>query len=271
MEQKLTPQEKWEQAGLENNFIFYKIMSTHPEICRQLLEIVLNMKIDHVEIKTEELLDYDFESKAVRLDVYAVGEEKAFDLEIQTTNPGNLPKRARYYQSVMDLSQLKKGMNYSKLYTNYVIFICTKDIFNLGLPVYTFENICRENTELSLGDATMKIFINCTCYDKMSESELKNFSRFVMKKDANSSFTKSLQALVADTKHNSQWRHQYMTLEMYLEDKFEEGKQIGENNMAIQTAKKALSMNLSFDDIMKLTNLSLQKVTELANELQLQN
>ncbi len=62
-----------------------------------------------------------------------------------------------------------------------------------------------------------------------------------------------------------------MTLEMYLEDKFEEGKQIGENNMAIQTAKKALSMNLSFDDIMKLTNLSLQKVTELANELQLQN
>ncbi len=61
-----------------------------------------------------------------------------------------------------------------------------------------------------------------------------------------------------------------MTLEMYLEDKFEEGKQIGtkigENNMAIQTAKKLLAENIPLNIISKCTNLSLQKMEEMAKE-----
>lgn len=56
---------------------------------------------------------------------------------------------------------------------------------------------------------------------------------------------------------------------MYLEDKFEEGKQIGENNMAIQTAKKLLAENVSLNIISKCTNLSLEQVEELAKELYL--
>ena len=36
---ELTPEEKWEQATLANNFIFYKVMRHHPDACKELLEL----------------------------------------------------------------------------------------------------------------------------------------------------------------------------------------------------------------------------------------
>ena len=38
---ELTPEEKWEQATLANNFIFYKVMRHHQDACKQLLEMLL--------------------------------------------------------------------------------------------------------------------------------------------------------------------------------------------------------------------------------------
>ena len=42
-ERKLTPEEKWKQATLANNFVFYKVMRNHPEACKHLLEILLKI------------------------------------------------------------------------------------------------------------------------------------------------------------------------------------------------------------------------------------
>lgn len=40
------------------------------------------------------------------------------------------------------------------------MFICTEDPFGKNLPIYTFENTCRENTNVLLGDETVKVIIN---------------------------------------------------------------------------------------------------------------
>lgn len=37
----LTLEEKWQKATLADNFIFYKIMSENPDVCKELLEILL--------------------------------------------------------------------------------------------------------------------------------------------------------------------------------------------------------------------------------------
>ena len=70
--------------------------------------------------------------------------------EIQTTNTGDLPKRSRYYQSVLDMQQLNKGEHYRNLKRTYIIFICTFDLFKLGRHVYTFENQCCEERSLQV-------------------------------------------------------------------------------------------------------------------------
>ena len=65
--------EKWKNATIANNFIFYKVMHNNPEVCKELLEILLEIKIDKIEMKQEETIEIDYGKKGVRLDVYASG------------------------------------------------------------------------------------------------------------------------------------------------------------------------------------------------------
>ena len=53
------------------------------------------------------------DAKSVRFDVYTKDDKRIFDIEIQTTNQKNLPKRARYYQSIIDMDNLSHGEKYS--------------------------------------------------------------------------------------------------------------------------------------------------------------
>lgn len=94
------------------------------------------------------------ESKSVRFDVYTKDDNRIFDSELQTTDTKNLPKRARYYQSKIDMDNLSKGENYSKLKESYIIFLCHDDIFNKSLTVYFFENLCRQKKDLTLNEGT---------------------------------------------------------------------------------------------------------------------
>ena len=50
---QLTPEQKWNSATIANNFIFYKVMSSHPDVCKELLEILLEIEIDKIEIHNE--------------------------------------------------------------------------------------------------------------------------------------------------------------------------------------------------------------------------
>ena len=57
-----------------------------------------------------------YESKGVRLDIYVESEDGTiYDVEVQTTDKRNLPKRMRFYQSIMDINFLNKGMDYNVL------------------------------------------------------------------------------------------------------------------------------------------------------------
>ena len=127
---------------------------------------------NHLEFpKTEVTMQETIDSKSVRFDVYTKDDNQIFDIEMQTTKKKNLPKRARHYQSIIDVDNLSKGENYTKLKDTYIIFLCLDDIFGKELPVYFFENICREDKSLKLNDRAFKVFFNAKNCDKM-ESEL---------------------------------------------------------------------------------------------------
>lgn len=71
---------------------------------------------------------------------------------MQVSNKINIMKRSRFYQSLIDLNNLQSGEDYDNLKKSYIIFICTFDLFKLGLPKYTFQNICLENYSLKSDD-----------------------------------------------------------------------------------------------------------------------
>lgn len=131
------------------------------------------MKIGKIEYPTlQKSISPFYESKGIRLDVDTSDEKHAFDIEIQTSIPPDLGKRTRYYQSMMDSDNLLKGQNYNDLKESYVIFICLSDPFKLGLPVYTFRNLCEENPSADLNDKSYKVFFNASAYEKETDKEL---------------------------------------------------------------------------------------------------
>ena len=41
---------KWNEASLSNNFIFCKVMSENLDLCKEFLEMLLNIKIESISL-----------------------------------------------------------------------------------------------------------------------------------------------------------------------------------------------------------------------------
>ena len=268
----LTPAERWERATLADNFIFYKVMRHHPGICRRLLELLLDMDIEHVEMAQEETIALDPGSRSVRLDVYARSGDRAFDIEVQVADTGELPERARYYQGIMDVDLLASGQPYRDLKESHVIFICMADVFGRGLPVYTFENRCLEDGSIGLGDRTHKhFFIAPLCATLLEKGERRSFFELLTGGAAGTELTGTLEALVADAKHNTQWRMQYMTWERQQfyahEAGYKQGEQSGfakgEQAGIRDVARRMLAEGLPLEQVAHLTQLAPEELRAL--------
>ncbi len=223
----------WEEAGIANDFIFGKIMQ-NPEFCRPMLERILHIKIARLEY-TERQKDIKItgDGKGIRLDVYVEDQaHTVYNVEIQTYNSGELPKRSRYYQALIDLNLIERGMSYSSLRKSFVIFICTFDLFDLGRHIYTFENRCAEELFLALKDEAVKIFLNAAGTADDVTPELEAFLDYIAGQKPEDDFVQRLDEEVRRIKTNEKWRLEFMVWqahEMELRERsLAEGIKIGE-------------------------------------------
>ena len=197
IQKEQTLEEKWGNATIANNFIFYKVMRNNPDVCQELLEILLEFKIERIEMSQEEEINVDFGSKGIRMDVYAKDSDgqKAYNIELQAKDTKELPERARYYQGVMDVDLLKSGQDYKNLNTTFIVFICVDDIFEKGLAKYTFENLCVEDPKIKMGDRAYKYFFISQNCDKLLDEEQKAFLKMVSNNKSSNAFTDKVKNL----------------------------------------------------------------------------
>lgn len=253
-------EKKWEELGIANDFMFGKVMRD-PEVCRELLEVILETKIDHVEYPEEQkALDVAKDARSVRLDVYvADGKGTVYDIEMQTTDTRELPKRSRYYQGMIDLNLIEKGESYKKLNPSFVIFICTFDLFGKGRHRYTFENRCKEEPELVLGDESHKVFLNAAGTMEDVSGELKAFLDYVTGKKSNNTFVKKLDEAVEKAKRNEEWRREYMTLLMRDQENIEKGREEGSAELILNMRRN----NVPIKTISELTGKSVEWIEKI--------
>ena len=150
------------ELNLLDDFLFSTAIENEV-FCKQLLEIILEKPIRSIRYHAMERSKKNLPSyRSIRLDVYIEDEEGTmYDIEMQVRNLGNLPKRSRFYQSLMDSPLLKSGeRDFNQLNNSYIIFILPQDIFGKGLYRYTFEHRCLEDPDLPLGDGATRIFLN---------------------------------------------------------------------------------------------------------------
>lgn len=80
-------------------------------------------------------------ARSICLDAYATDSMgKKYDIEVQRSDNGADPHRARYHSSMMDVENLDEKQEYRELPDTYV-FITENDYYKVGKPVYVIQNM----------------------------------------------------------------------------------------------------------------------------------
>lgn len=220
----------YDELTFADDFMFCKILQNNPDLCKELTELILDREIGSiVEIAKQHPIEITADGHGVRFDIYMKDDQNTrYDIEMQTTQFPELPKRTRYYQSMIDLEALERSKDYQELPNSYVIFISLNNPFtNYGLHKYTFTNRCEENTELRLEDGAERIFISAKG-DKNDISEnMRSFLAYLTDQSTDSDLTRKLEDAVRKAKAQREWSREYMTLyEMRKQDR-DEGRKEG--------------------------------------------
>ncbi|MDR2547883.1 MAG: Rpn family recombination-promoting nuclease/putative transposase, partial [Lachnospiraceae bacterium] len=244
---------EFQNLNLSDDFLFGMVMS-NPEVCRITLEKILGIQIESIEIPiVEYTIKSSHEQKGVRLDVYIRDVEgNIYNCEMQNGRKRDLPKRARYYHSIMDTREAEKGSKYKDLTKAFVIFICTFDLFGRGRHMYTFERICHQEPDLVLGDETYTVFLNTEwkIHNGIS-NEMMEFLAYV--KNSNDTYPSQLESdwvklvhrQVSSIKMNRVMEGDYMLSTLRDYDKIEEGREIGWEEGRLDGRLEGLSQGLS--------------------------
>ena len=268
--EKLIKPKPFEELTCSDNFMFAKVMEDKTT-CKSVLELLLDIKIDRLSYpEYEKTVLPGLDGKSIRLDVHTSDSQRDFDIEIQTTLYKELRERSRYYQSLMDVDSLKKGHSYEDLKDNIIIFICLEDLFGLGLPVYTFENTCRENNSLRLEDRTVKVFYNCSKWMYAASKDKAEFLKFLLTDNAESSLCKKLKEREKEIKMTARAQKEYMDYCMLKQACIDYGKEEGRSEAKLEAARNLINLGVSLDIIAQAQGLSLEQVRELAEELKIE-
>ena len=161
------------QFPFSNQTIFAMVMNDESR-CKAFLERIFpDKKVSEIKLSQNSFVEEENSARAeaekmilntpfyksVRLGVLFEGDQSWYDIEFQSENTDDIPKRARYYHSMIDTHILEPGEAYAKLQPCYVIFLCRFDLFGKGKAVYQFQNYDIKN-RLLLGDESYTIVLN---------------------------------------------------------------------------------------------------------------
>ena len=147
------------------------------------------------------------------------------------------------------------------------------------------------NPPLPLRDGTYKLFLNTAAEDlTLLDPELKLFYDYIRRGTADSALTGRIESSINKLKENTEVRRKYMTYTTRIaeakSEAFEEGFSAGEERgrnegillgrnegislgitqTKLETAKNALSMNLTLEQVVTLTGLSIETIRDLADK-----
>lgn len=115
------------------------------ECTAELLRIILNKKVKVLRVTMESALNVTL-SRSVRLDILVVDElNRIYNIEIQRSDSGAAPKRARLNSSIIDSKLLNSGEKFDVLPDTYVIFITEGNPLKGDKALYHIERYITED------------------------------------------------------------------------------------------------------------------------------
>ena len=267
----------YDEIGITDDVMFGSVFRD-VEDCKELLQRILGIEIARIELVEEQKsFKVNYSGKGIRIDVYVKDVDgNAYDIEMQLTDTGELDLRSRYYHSEMDSYQIKKGKKYKFLKQSIVIFVCGFDMFGENRSIYTFESICTDNHEIRLMDKRKTIFVNIYGDREGLKEDTVNLLEYLRTGEPTDTYTRSLDEKVIEIRNDNEWRENYMTFEMKLDQRYEEGQkagielgrtegiELGRSEGIELVAANMLQENHSVEEIQKCTGLPVERIIELA-------
>ena len=238
-----------QELNLTDDFLF-DVATEELENCKAIIELTTGLRLKSLKWKSGQKVIHNLPGKrGVRLDFIAESEDgRIFDVEMQNRNEGNIPKRTRFYQALIDAPILKSGeRGFDKMNPLYIIIICNYDPCGKKKYCYTFDNQCKEVPGLRLGDEVTKLLLSTKGENKEEVSkELVDFLHYVTESNENGlpdecdERLKRLHESIREIKASADMEVEYMKMEERERIIRDEGKQIGIINGKIEAVLELL-------------------------------
>ena len=233
-----------QELNLTDDFLF-DVATEELENCKAIIELTTGLRLKSLKWKSGQKVIHNLPGKrGVRLDFIAESEDgRIFDVEMQNRNEGNIPKRTRFYQALIDAPILKSGeRGFDKMNPLYIIIICNYDPYGKKKYCYTFDNQCKEVPGLRLGDEVTKLLLSTKGENEEEVSkELVDFLHYVTESNENGlpdecdERLKRLHESIREIKASADMEVEYMKMEERERIIRDEGKQIGIINGKIES------------------------------------
>lgn len=238
-----------QELNLTDDFLF-DVATEELENCKAIIELTTGLRLKSLKWKSGQKVIHNLPGKrGVRLDFIAESEDgRIFDVEMQNRNEGNIPKRTRFYQALIDAPILKSGeRGFDKMNPLYIIIICSYDPYGKKKYCYTFDNQCKEVPGLRLGDEVTKLLLSTKGENEEEVSkELVDFLHYVTESNENGlpdecdERLKRLHESIREIKASADMEVEYMKMEERERIIRDEGKQIGIINGKIESVLELL-------------------------------
>ena len=272
---------------VKNDIIFSYIFS-HSDILKSFLENVIDEKIESLEVENQFRLDRNnFSEKLCVLDIKAVINKDTFvDVEMQKNIHHSYLKRVYLYFGSIAKSQVKKGMDYSKLKDAIIINILNENMFD---DIKNYHTVWRlyeqENKEHAPLDSLQVHFIELEKFRKSNpdlniklnqwlafiDTENEKWVKSVMEENDKIKEANNLKEEFTSDADTEEYLYKYEIWKMdqkeFIKEAREEGLKEGEKEgikkTHIQVIKAMLKENVDINFICKVTGLSEDEIKNI--------
>jgi len=253
--QQQNPKRKtFEELTLMDSFLFESATEKEEDrvtISKMIIERATGHKVKKLVVEAQkDIKGINVNNHGIRMDVYTTELDEADDTEacVYDIEPNNyyekdIPRRNRYYQSLIDSKLLPTNTPYKQLPDLTSIWILPYDPFGDDRMVYTVKNVVTENNQIVYNDGVTKLYLY-TKGSKGGSQKLRELLAFMEEPTRDKAVDEELLQLlniVATVKSNPEERRRYMgimgVIDYEKRDAYESGRAEGICG-AIQMAKE---------------------------------
>ena len=237
----ITPTKTLQDLNMMDSFLF-EATTEDIENAKKIAKVIIRRATGHsvenlIIEPQKQLKGLSLDKHGIRMDLYmqeTPSEDNASILKLYDIEPNkyyekDLPRRSRFYQSLMDSKLLPSKSRYQHLPDMITIWILPYDPFGDDRMIYTIKNMVVENHDLVYNDGITKIILY-TKGTKGGSKELKDFLTYMENttlSNAVDSELLELHEIISNIKSKEDVGERYMTLQEMIDyekrDSYEDG------------------------------------------------